>query len=258
MALPAGEWGRELATDARGQVWSAGSRVLRYRPRDTAWDVADDSGPSSGTIIADANGVAWTIDDSGEVQRVEDLAGALTTDVVTTGTGGTGITVDHDGLVWAIGTVDDGLVSVIDPVRPGQVTGTFCPFLQRSYARGDLTGAPRFGVLEPVTWTGRIDAPARDCAITWRLLDVVGSIGDGVGIVAEVRAGASAEELDAAAWIAVGQVPPATLPVDIGPALQGAGQEGRLLDVRLTIDPVDHDDLPVIDAVTAERIEFCL
>jgi len=258
IAVPPDEWAHDVAADARGGIWTSGSHILRYDPTRLSWELAAGSTEASGMIVVDPKGVGWTIDDGGDVQRAEDLGGGLTTDVVATGIGGTGIAVDHDGLIWSVGLVDRGIVTVIEPALNGRVAGTFCDFLTSSYARGDLTGAPRFDGLAPVVWSGRVDDPARDCNIDWRGLDVRGTIGSDVGLRVEVRAAASPEGLELAAWIVVAEVPDEALPVDIGTLLDAALQFGPMLDVRLTITPVDRDELPVIDAVTVERIEFCL
>lgn len=161
-------------------------------------------------------------------------------------------------MVWAIAGRDEGLVTVIDPDNPELGAETCCDFVTSSHPRGDLTGAPRFADLAPVAWTGRLETPANGCSVTWDLLDVQGEIGEGVRIAAEVRAASTPEELDGTELLRVAESPPTSWPAVIARTMIEAGQGGTVLDVRLTIDPVVRDELPVIHAVTIERTELCL
>ena len=164
---------------------------------------------------------------------------------------------DHDGFVWVVSSSRDGGAARIDPARWANAPTTCCEFLDASMATGDLTGAPRFDGLGPVVWTGQLGPSSRDCPVTWGAIDVQGTLPEGTRIDIEARVAATNEALAHAPWVTVVQSPPGTLPAQLGEALVVAGQESSALEVRVEIDPLDADELPILHAVTVERSEWC-
>ena len=245
ITLPGTKYG--ITVDCKQRVWMAGylagfvQRYDHYAPAGMRF--AEGGTPGGHGIAADGKGRVWVGNqDLGTVTRMD---GDTMQFVDLPIPGAKGMAVDSAGKVWAVkGLLIDGgdaahVITPGDDMNDNQVQLDAVGGFLTAYTYSDMTGQQlRLASREPSVYVQNIDtcqSSGMTALTEWRNLTWDAELPPGSYIVFRVRVGQNQAEAEQQAWIEVAAVPGRDSPHDILPFLEGAAQQGRFIQVEISL-----------------------
>ena len=243
--IPEGHNPYGITVDSEQRVWIAmhGTQTIaRYDPAGggSRWTMTN-VGVDCHGIAADGAGWIWAAGWSAGVVRL--LGDDPSMHVIVPGTESReskGMAIDFDGFVWSInqGTSDATVIEPGPSLTDQTVSTGVVPHGTLRYTYSDMTGQQLRLATDPRGWYRR---PFEGCPDTmstsWDELRFDGDLPPGTLFRFRVRTAATRADLATATWIALGDAPPLTSPLDLDAALTAAGIESaRWIEVEVVLE----------------------
>ncbi len=246
--------GYGIAVDPKGRVFTAGwttdatqGCIARYTPSTGKWDSKAIPGSIQGRGLAiDNKGSLWFADTTIGAHQVNTETLDLVKNIpLGTAKGFTGMALDFDGKVWAIGR-EGSEAFKIDPVT---YAATAVKVGLHPYTYSDMTGYQLRNAAAPF---GKYVHMFKGCGATakWISLNWKASAPNGTTITIRARTGKDPAAVRAAAWIVVGKVPGDMPPIDLQAKL-GDLSKGEYIEVEFRLESVSLETTPILSSIDA-------